>query len=65
MSKEALIETIRHHNPSAGQQFLSRFTDLQLERYLTHLRHLAQPRSASAGWIRTFETRAIVVGEVR
>jgi len=58
MSKEVLIETIRQHNPTAGPEFLVRFDESALQRYLNHLLHLLQPRTA--GWIRQFETRAIV-----
>jgi len=60
MSKEVLIETIQEHNPTAGQEFLMRFDEAALHRYLTHLQHLASPRRASAGWVRTFETPAVV-----
>jgi hypothetical protein len=56
MSKDVLIETIRRHNPTAASNFLMRFSPAALERYLTHLQHLAQPRSAApaakrcSGW---------------
>ena len=58
MSKEVLIETIQKHNPTAAQAFLMRFSAPALERYLSHLVHLTQPRAVC--WIRTFETPAIV-----
>ena len=58
MSKSVLIESIRQHNPTAGSDFLRGFDEAALGRYLTHLQHLSTPRSASAGWVRTFETRA-------
>lgn len=58
MSKDVLIETIQQHNPTAGQEFLMRFNEAALERYLTHLQYLTHPRNA--GWVRAYETPAVV-----
>lgn len=61
MSKDALIETIQRHNPSAGQSFLMSFNEAALERYLDHLQILARPRGErGASWVRTAETPAVV-----
>lgn len=59
-SKQVLIDTIQKHNPTATPEFLVTFDERALERYLSHLRHLAHPRRADQPWVRTPEAPAAV-----
>ena len=47
MDKFELIETIREHNPTASIEFLSQFTEEQLEEYLDHLLETDLPEVAT------------------
>lgn len=61
ISKQALIETIREQNPTAGTEFLTRFDVTALENYLSHLSFRTTPRSADGAWVRTPQTPAIAM----
>ena len=44
MTKEVLIQSILGYNRTAAVQFLRRFTEEALGRYLRHLQYLVQPQ---------------------
>lgn len=60
MSKQQLIEAIRHQNRSATETFLTRFDESALSEYLNHLQYGKTPRSAKVVWIRNGQTPAII-----
>jgi hypothetical protein len=52
--KTQLIDSIRHHNPSADRRFLEQFDEGQLADYLSHIEsakrrevRIARPRKAA------------------
>ncbi len=59
-SKEQIIDAITEANPSARHEWLRQFAQVELQRYLEHLRHGLTPRHCHASWIRTGETPAVV-----
>ncbi len=58
MSRVQLIEEIRRHNPTAGEDFLAGFDDDALDIYLQHLQYGKKPRDVHNYWIRSAETAA-------
>ena len=59
-SKAPLIEAILHHNPSARPEWLGRFDEPALRRYLDHLQHATEPRGAASAWVRDHGARPVV-----
>lgn len=50
MSKRELIDQILQHNRSAAPEFLARFAEADLKKYLDRVCEVEQPRKASI-WV--------------
>jgi hypothetical protein len=53
MSKRQLIDEIRRFNTTVLPQFLSQFSELELQEYLTHLQDAEQNHLRIGGWARS------------
>lgn len=53
-----MIEQIVRINASATADFLNRFADNALQKYLDHLHATQQPRGRAAVWVRSGDTPA-------
>ena len=60
MSKQQIIEAIRLHNRSAGQDYLTDFEVSTLYDYLHRLTNIAGHRGRRSHWVRPGETTAVV-----
>ncbi len=58
MTKREIINDIMEINLSAGAEFLSRFSDNELNEYLQHLHILREPRMTYGGDLQTQEDAA-------
>lgn len=56
---ERLMHEIQTLNPTAGRDYLSRFSERELRLYLDHLTATCEPRGRMARWLRRAETHAI------
>ncbi|MFM7134974.1 MAG: hypothetical protein ACKO0W_11715 [Planctomycetota bacterium] len=61
-SKASLIDAIREINPTAGAEWLARFSEAELEQYLDHLRTMLVPNGI-ARWVRPAAQPAAFVRE--
>ena len=52
MSKDQMIEQIRHRNQTASTDFLGRFNEEALQSYLQRLTLLHDHRGKSTAWVR-------------
>ncbi|MHC4946645.1 MAG: hypothetical protein ACYTG1_00065 [Planctomycetota bacterium] len=52
MSKSKLIQHIRQMNPTARRDWLDRFDEQSLRRYLDHLQKTVEPRGGGSVWRR-------------
>jgi len=62
MSKQQIIDAIREHNRSAGQEFLIRFNEVALQTYLQRLTRVSGHRGRGSVWVRSGETAAAMTG---
>lgn len=60
LTAEQLIERIQALNPTAGTEYLSRFSREALMVYLEHMTSALEPRGRTARWTRPGDTPAIV-----
>ena len=60
MSKQQMIEAIRHHNRSVSDEFLVNFDEKTLQAYLSRLTKVLGHRGRSSVWVRPDTGRAIV-----
>lgn len=60
LTREQVVDRIMHLNPSAREEFLSRFGQASLAEYLQRLDASKRPRGRDAIWVRRGPTPAIV-----
>ena len=58
--KPQLVDSIMQINPTASPEWLDRFGQAALARYLDHLEHAREPRGRDSFWFRDGETTAVV-----
>ena len=52
MNKRQLIEDIRQYNPTAQEQFLAQFDEVDLKEYLAHLEAAKAKHTRKMSWLR-------------
>jgi hypothetical protein len=65
LTREQVVDRIIMINPTATAQFLDRFRDESLEKYLDHLVVASGPRGRNSRWLRPGDSPAIVGREPR
>ncbi|CAG0999946.1 hypothetical protein PHYC_02808 [Phycisphaerales bacterium] len=60
LSRAQLVERIMELNPTAGREFLARFTGPALGEYLDHLTLTVEPRGKASVWVRRSGPPAII-----
>ena len=60
LSKSQVISHIQQINRSAPTEWLSRFDEAALTKYLDHLQKTLEPRGRDSTWIRQGDTPAVV-----
>jgi hypothetical protein len=60
LTREQVVDRIITINPTATAQFLARFRDDSLEKYLDHLVIASGPRGGHSRWLRPGDSPAII-----
>jgi hypothetical protein len=63
LTREQVVDRIITINPTATQQFLARFKNESLEKYLDHLVVASGPRGGHSRWLRPGDSPAILTIE--
>ena len=61
LTREQVVDRIISINPSATTDFLERFSEQKLEKYLDHLVSASGPRGRQSQWLRPGDAPAIAV----